>query len=133
MIAEFDAALAEGGPAAYRRLFWEAGAVGQALYLEAEAAGLRGTGIGCFFDDGVHQLLGITGHALQSLYHFTVGGPSTTPASPPSPATPGTRADAVCSRPAPGVPATCHRHSVSARIPNPESRVPSESVSPFSG
>ncbi len=71
----FDAALAEGGPAAYRRLFWEAGAIGQALYLEAEAAGLRGTGIGCFFDDGVHQLLGISDHTLQSLYHFTVGGP----------------------------------------------------------
>ena len=75
MLAEFDAALEEGGPAAYRRLFWEAGAVGQALYLEAEAAGLRGTGIGCFFDDGVHQLLGIADHSLQSLYHFTVGGP----------------------------------------------------------
>jgi nitroreductase len=75
MVAEFDAALAEGGPAAYRRLFWEAGAVGQALYLEAEAAGIRGTGIGCYFDDGVHQLLGITDHRLQSLYHFTVGGP----------------------------------------------------------
>ena len=75
MLAEFDAALEAGGPAAYRRLFWEAGAVGQALYLEAEAAGLRGTGIGCFFDDGVHQLLGIADHSLQSLYHFTVGGP----------------------------------------------------------
>jgi nitroreductase len=75
MLAEFDAALDEGGPAAYRRLFWEAGAVGQALYLEAEASGLRGTGIGCFFDDGVHQLLGIDDHSLQSLYHFTVGGP----------------------------------------------------------
>ena len=73
MLAEFDAALAEGGPAAYRRLFWEAGAVGQALYLEAEAAGVRGTGIGCFFDDGVHELLGIRGQVLQSLYHFTVG------------------------------------------------------------
>ncbi len=75
MLAEFDAALAEGGPAAYPHLFWEAGAIGQSLYLEAEAAGLRGTGIGCFFDDGVHQLLGITDHRLQSLYHFTVGGP----------------------------------------------------------
>jgi SagB-type dehydrogenase family enzyme len=75
MLAEFDAALADGGPAAYRHLFWEAGAIGQSLYLEAEAAGIRGTGIGCFFDDGVHQLLGITDHRLQSLYHFTVGGP----------------------------------------------------------
>lgn len=44
------------------------------LYLEAEAAGVRGTGIGCFFDDGVHDVLGIRGPWLQSLYHFTVGG-----------------------------------------------------------
>jgi nitroreductase len=75
MLAEFDAALAEGGPAAYRRMFWEAGTIGQALYLEAEAAGLRGTGIGCFFDDAVHDVLGVADHALQSLYHFTVGAP----------------------------------------------------------
>jgi SagB-type dehydrogenase family enzyme len=75
MLAEFDAALDEAGPAAYRHLFWEAGAVGQALYLEAEAAGLRGTGIGCYFDDGVHRLLGIASRSVQSLYHFTVGGP----------------------------------------------------------
>ena len=75
MLAEFDGALAAAGPSAYRRLFWEAGAIGQALYLEAEAAGARGTGIGCFFDDGVHELLGITDHRLQSLYHFTVGIP----------------------------------------------------------
>jgi SagB-type dehydrogenase family enzyme len=75
MLAEFDDGLGAGGPSAYRRLFWEAGAIGQALYLEAEAAGARGTGIGCFFDDGVHELLGITDHRLQSLYHFTVGIP----------------------------------------------------------
>ena len=35
----------------YRRLFWECGLIGQVLYLEAEAAGVRGTGIGCFYDD----------------------------------------------------------------------------------
>jgi SagB-type dehydrogenase family enzyme len=75
MLAEFDGALSASGPSAYRRLFWEAGAIGQTLYLEAEAAGVRGTGIGCFFDDGVHELLGITDHRLQSLYHFTVGIP----------------------------------------------------------
>jgi hypothetical protein len=59
----------------YRRLFWETGAIGQVLYLEAEAAGIRATGIGCFFDDPVHSLLGLTGRRFQSLYHFTVGGP----------------------------------------------------------
>jgi len=49
--------------------------IGQVLYLEAEAAGLRGTGIGCFFDDGMHNLLGLKDRRYQSLYHFTVGGP----------------------------------------------------------
>ncbi len=44
----------------YRRLYWEAGMIGQVLYLEAEAAGIQGTGIGCYFDDPVHELLGIT-------------------------------------------------------------------------
>ena len=46
------------------------------LYLEAEAAGVRSTGIGCYFDDLVHQLLDINqlSEAWQSLYHFTVGG-----------------------------------------------------------
>jgi SagB-type dehydrogenase family enzyme len=62
-------------PWRYRRRYWECGLIGQALYLEAEAAGLRGTGIGCFFDDQMHDLLGISGSEWQSLYHFTVGGP----------------------------------------------------------
>lgn len=75
MLAEFDAALNEHGAAYYPRLFWETGLIGQVLYLEAEAAGVRGTGIGCFFDDAVHQLFGIADHEWQSLYHFTIGGP----------------------------------------------------------
>ena len=73
MIAEFDASLEAFGPSFYRQLFWESGVVGQVLYLEAEAAGVRATGIGCFYDDPVHEVLGITGHSFQSLYHFTVG------------------------------------------------------------
>jgi hypothetical protein len=59
----------------YRRLFWECGLIGQVLYLEAEAAGVRGTGIGCYFDDPVHKLLGFSDTRYQSLYHFTIGGP----------------------------------------------------------
>lgn len=74
MLAAFDAALASGGAAMYRRLFWEAGLVGQVLYLEAEAAGIRATGIGCFFDDALHELAGIAETSWQSLYHFTLGG-----------------------------------------------------------
>ena len=75
MLARFEATLAEEGDWAYRRLFWECGLIGQVLYLEAEAAGVRGTGIGCFYDDPVHDTLGLTGHAWQSLYHFCVGEP----------------------------------------------------------
>jgi nitroreductase len=78
MIADFTAGLEQYGASFYRHLFWESGVVGQMLYLEAEAAGARATGIGCFFDDAVHALLGLGGdapHAFQSLYHFTVGVP----------------------------------------------------------
>lgn len=75
MLAEFNQALGDYGPHYYRRLFWETGIIGQTLYLEAEAAGVRSTGIGCFFDDPVHAAFGIDGKVLQSLYHFTVGGP----------------------------------------------------------
>jgi len=72
MLANFEIALKQ--PWRYRHLFWECGIIGQALYLEAEAAGKRATGIGCFFDDEMHAMLGIKNHAWQSLYHFTVGG-----------------------------------------------------------
>lgn len=75
MLAEFDSTLRQEGPWAYRRLFRETGIIGQVLYLEAEAAGVRGTGIGCFFDDPVHELLGFDDERFQSLYHFTIGGP----------------------------------------------------------
>jgi SagB-type dehydrogenase family enzyme len=75
MLARFEQTLRAKGPAMYPRLFWETGVIGQVLYLEAEAAGVRGTGIGCFFDDAVHRILGVDDRSWQSLYHFTVGGP----------------------------------------------------------
>ena len=75
MLAALGPALASGDAWRYPRLFWECGLLGQILYLEAEAAGLRATGIGCFFDDVMHDLLGISDRGWQSLYHFTVGGP----------------------------------------------------------
>jgi SagB-type dehydrogenase family enzyme len=75
MIARLRPSLAEQGEWFYRRLFWECGLIGQVLYLEAEAASARATGIGCFYDDAVHELLGLTGDAWQSLYHFSMGVP----------------------------------------------------------
>jgi len=75
MIADKRRSLAGYGAAFYKNLFWEAGVVGQVLYLEAEEAGIRSTGIGCYFDDPVHEVFGLASPAWQSLYHFTVGGP----------------------------------------------------------
>ena len=75
MLAEYERPLQQYGPCFYPRLFWEAGAIGQVLYLEAEAAGIRSTGIGCYFDDAMHDVLGLGDRAYQDLYHFTIGGP----------------------------------------------------------
>ncbi|HEX5637046.1 MAG TPA: nitroreductase, partial [Gammaproteobacteria bacterium] len=72
MLAEFDNTI-ENKPWHYRQLFWEAGMIGQILYLEAEAANVRATGIGCYFDDSLHEILGIQNTVLQSMYHFTIG------------------------------------------------------------
>jgi SagB-type dehydrogenase family enzyme len=74
MISKFKEVITDA-PYRYRHLFWETGMVGQVLYLEAEAQGARGTGIGCFFDDAVHEIMGFKDNQYQSLYHFTVGKP----------------------------------------------------------
>lgn len=73
MLARFDD-LAPRNRWRYRHRFHEAGILGQALYLEAEAAGVQGTGIGCYFDDAVHHALQLDTARVQDLYHFTVGG-----------------------------------------------------------
>jgi hypothetical protein len=49
--------------------------IGQVLYLASEAYGIRGTGMGCFFDDTIHDLLGLRDTAYQDLYHFGAGKP----------------------------------------------------------
>ena len=91
MVAEFERPLRSHGAWFYPRLFWEAGAIGQVLYLEAEAAGIRSTGIGCYFDDAMHDILGLEDTTYQDLYHFTVGGAvedtrlTTRPAYPDTP------------------------------------------------
>ncbi|HEY8007314.1 MAG TPA: SagB/ThcOx family dehydrogenase [Methylocella sp.] len=88
MLAEFEA-IVKQNPWRYRQLHWEAGLLGHVLYLEAEAAGLRGTGIGCYFDDVLHELLGMKSERFQSLYHFTVGFPLTDDRITTLPAYPG--------------------------------------------
>ncbi len=75
MIADFAATLEAEGAWAYRRLHWEAGLLGQILYLEAVGAGLSATGIGAFFDQETHAFLGLDrkSDAWQCLYQLSVG------------------------------------------------------------
>ncbi|ERN05987.1 hypothetical protein AMTR_s00143p00054770 [Amborella trichopoda] len=75
MVAHFEQALHGKNVWMYPRLFWESGIIGQVLYLEAHAVGISATGIGCYFDDAVHDVLGLSDAKFQSLYHFTMGSP----------------------------------------------------------
>jgi len=72
MVAEFAAPIS-ADPAAYRHIHWEAGMLGHVITLEAEAQGWRGTGIGCFFDDADHEVLGLKDNEFQVIYHYAVG------------------------------------------------------------
>lgn len=73
MMVEFEDAIHDYGPWFYKNLYWETGVAGQVLYLEAEAQEARSTGIGCYFDDHVHELLELKDMSYQVLYHFTIG------------------------------------------------------------
>ena len=73
MIADIDRAVRSDGDRGYRYVHFEAGAIGQRLYLAANALGLGATGIGAFFDDEVHRYLDLT--SGQVVYHFAIGYP----------------------------------------------------------
>lgn len=73
LIADFRRAAYRWGERAYRAVHLEAGAIGQGLYLGAEAVGVQGTGIGAFFDDDVNHFLKLP-PGMEVIYHFTVGG-----------------------------------------------------------
>ncbi|MCJ2186278.1 nitroreductase family protein [Novosphingobium beihaiensis] len=88
MLAEFGEAV-EADPWRYRQLHWQAGLIGHRLYLEAEASGHAGTGIGCFLDDEIHRVLGLSGETFQALYHFAMGRALTDERISSTPAYPG--------------------------------------------
>ena len=75
MIADLDRAVRCHGDRGYRYVHFEAGAIGQRLYLAAEAMGAGSTGIGAFFDDEVHRYLNLTSEQGQVVYHFAIGYP----------------------------------------------------------
>ncbi len=58
MIADLREAARTFGNRGYRYVYFEAGAIGQRLYVGAEALGWNATGIGAFYDDDVHRYLG---------------------------------------------------------------------------
>ena len=74
MIGALERAASTYGERGYRYVHFEAGAIGQRLYIGAEALGLQSTGIGAFFDDSVHQYLDIGADSGQQVvYHFACG------------------------------------------------------------
>ncbi len=58
MIANLGEASRLFGNRGYRYVYFEAGAIGQRLYLGAEALGWNATGIGALYDDDVHRYFG---------------------------------------------------------------------------
>jgi SagB-type dehydrogenase family enzyme len=67
MIADLDEAAQVFGNRGYRYVYFEAGAIGQRLYLGAEALGWNATGIGAFYDDDVHRYLGFLEEGAESV------------------------------------------------------------------
>jgi SagB-type dehydrogenase family enzyme len=75
MIGDLDRAARAHGDRGYRYVHFEAGAIGQRLYLVAEALGLRATGIGAFYDEEVHRYLNLAPEQGLVVYHFAIGYP----------------------------------------------------------
>ena len=79
MIGDLDRAAGVYGDRGYRYVHFEAGAIGQRLYLAAESLGLGATGIGAFYDDQVNHSLDSTAKRGQVVYDFAIGYPAPDP------------------------------------------------------
>jgi SagB-type dehydrogenase family enzyme len=74
MIGDLERAADLHGDRGYRHVHFQAGAIGQRMYLAAEWLGFQSTGIGAFFDDSVNEYLGIAPEpGRQVVYHFACG------------------------------------------------------------
>jgi SagB-type dehydrogenase family enzyme len=86
MIADLAEAARVFGNRGYRYVHFEAGAIGQRLYVGVEALGWNATGIGAFYDDDVHRYLGfleegetpvgVSLHAAEQAALVMLGSPS---------------------------------------------------------
>jgi len=79
MIARFELRSANGAKWFYRRLFWECGRSASAVSRSRSRRRPR-DGHRLLLREPVHDLLGLSGHAWQELYHFSMGYRSKTPA-----------------------------------------------------
>lgn len=92
MIADLAEAARVFGNRGYRYVHFEAGAIGQRLYVGAEALGWNATGIGAFYDDDVHRYLGFLEegdtpvgaslHAAEQAALVMLGSPASRRAAP---------------------------------------------------
>jgi len=73
MIGDLEAASRRHGDRGYRYVHFEAGAIGQRLYIAAEALGFQSTGMGAFYDDLVNKYLKLRPEGGQVVYHFACG------------------------------------------------------------
>ncbi len=73
MVADFELAYKLYSEKCYRLVHFEAGMIGQLLYLAATAIGFDATGIGCFIDDAINKYLALPA-GQEVIYNFTIGG-----------------------------------------------------------
>ncbi|MBX9691753.1 MAG: nitroreductase family protein, partial [Cyanobacteria bacterium] len=72
MIADFERGYALYGERCYRLVHYEAGYIGQLLYLATCSLGFDSTGIGCFLDDAINNYL-VLSDGREVVYNFTCG------------------------------------------------------------
>ncbi len=73
MVAQLGPNAAHARTRRYRDLLIEAGAVGQRIYLSAEACGLTARNLAAFIDNDLNRLLGLDGSS-QAVVHLTLVG-----------------------------------------------------------
>ena len=73
MVAKLTSAAARAGDRSYRDLLIESGAIGQRVYLAAEAAGLAARNLAAFVDDALNELMELDGRN-EAVIHLTMLG-----------------------------------------------------------
>ena len=73
MVAKLADSALRAGDRSYRDLLLEAGALGQRIYLAAEAAGLTARNLAAFLDADLNALAGLDG-TREAVVHLTMVG-----------------------------------------------------------